>query len=186
MLSNLKKTQLTFAETLNIVQDVVDTCFDTDEDGNDIDFRPEVKQISLQSAFYENYIGLELTDNFEEDFAKFMAIDIDSCIFNKDQWYAICRAIDDKIEFRKQKMLQKTIKVTSVLDEEIIKLSDILGKTVETLPKSFDYSSIQPFIEKINSMKSLDEKKLVKAVANNNHSLKNKLFGHLKSKKAEK
>lgn len=192
----LKKTQLTLAETLRIVADAVDACFDTDENDNDIDFRPEMKNISLQCAFCEHYLELELSEDFDEAFATYMAVDIDEYIhnnptreedkFNIDQWYSICNAVSDKIDFRKQKMLQKNIKVTSILDEEIIKLSDVLAKTVAELPKTFDYSSIQPFVDKINSMSNIDEKKIVQAVVNNNHSLKNKFLGHLKKQKKTK
>jgi hypothetical protein len=61
-----------------------------------------------------------------------------------------------------------------------------LTTVVSELPKSFDYSSIQPFVDKINSMGKIDEKKIVEAALNKNHSLKNKLFGHMKPKKRSK
>lgn len=183
----LKKNQLTFSETLRIVQDAVDTCFDVDEEGNDVGFRPECKEVSLQCAFYEHYIGLELSDDFEEAFATYMSINIDEVSgFNRDQWYSIRNAVSEKIEFRKQKMLQKDIRVTSILDEEIIKFANILTEVVQKLPQGFDMKTVQPFMEKINSMGKIDEKKIVQAALKNNHNLKNRLFGHMKPKKKSK
>jgi len=183
----LKKTQLTFAETLRVVKDAVDASFETDENGNDIEFRPEIKEISLQCSFYENYIGLELSEDFDEAFATYMAVDIDDIEgFNRDQWYSIRNAVNDKIEFRKQKMLQKNIRVTSILDEEIIKFVNVLSEVVQKLPQGFDMKSVQPFMDKINSMSKIDEKKIVQAALNNNHSLKNRLFGYKKPKNKAK
>lgn len=135
----LKKTQLTFDEMACVVRDAVDACFKVDDDGNDIEFRPELKDVSLQCSFYENYIGLPLRGDFDEAFATYMAVDIDDCIFNKSQWYAIRNSINEKIEFRKQQMLNNKKSASDEMYSMITTLLATLNEKAEKLdPKKFE------------------------------------------------
>ena len=190
---NIIKNQLTFAESLQFVNGVIDSCFTQDEEGNDIDYSPASLQPLIQSTFVEMYTDYEFVEDFDVNFVEYMAFDIDSADYdvngiyiNKNQFNGMLKAINDGIEFRKQKMLQQNIRVTSILDEEIIKFANVLTEVVQNLPKNFDMKSVQPFMDKINSMGKIDEKKIVQAALNNNHSLKNRLFGHKKPNKKTK
>lgn len=144
----LKKTQVTFADTLRIVQDAVDACFDTDENGADVDFRPECKMASLQLAFCENYLGMEFGEDFDENFAKYMSVDINEYDTVLSQWYGIVHAVNDKIEFRKQKMLNQQNEVLTTLLTKLVKkeieVQDLQKKVLEQT-------------EKINSQYSKEE-----------------------------
>ena len=186
---NIIKNQLTFAESMQFVNGVINSVFTQDEEGNDTDYSPASLYPLIQSTFVEMYTDYVFTDNFDENFANYISLNIDGfCFdvnglaFNRNQYDGMLKAIEDGIEFRKQKMLQKNIKITSVLDEEIIKFANVLAEVVQQIPKGLDISSIQPFMDKINSMGTIDEKKLVKAVVNKNQSMKNRLFGHRKPK----
>ena len=186
---NLIKNQLTFSESLQFVNGIIDSVFTQDEEGNDIDYSPASLHPLIQSTFVEMYTDYIFVEEFEENFSNYMSLNIDDfCFdinglaFNRIQYDGMLKAIIDGIEFRKQKMLQKNIKVTSILDDEIIKFANILTEVVQQIPKGLDMSSIQPFMDKINSMGKIDEKRLVKAVVNKNQSMKNRLFGHRKPK----
>ena len=186
---NIIKNQLTFAESMQFVNGIIDSVFTQDEEGRDTDYSPASLYPLIQSTFVEMYTDYVFTDNFDENFANYISFNIDGfCFdvnglaFNRIQYDGMLKAIEDGIEFRKQKMLQKNIKITSVLDEEIIKFANVLTEVVLQIPKGLDMSSLQPFMDKINSMGKIDEKKLVKAVVNKNQSMKNRLFGHRKAK----
>jgi hypothetical protein len=147
----LKKTQLTFAETLRIVEDAVSACFEMDDEGNDIGFRPEIKDVSLQCAFYENYVDGKLSEDFDEAFATYMAIDIDGIYpnnkdFNYSQWIQICHAVSDGIEFRKQKMLNDK---KSSMDEAFDSLNTLLT-TLNEKAKELDTKKLEKIIKKLN------------------------------------
>ena len=182
---NIIKNQLTFEESLQFVNGVIDSVFTQDEEGNDIDYSPASLQPLIQSTLVEMYTDYVFVDDFDTNFAEYMSINIDNLMIgtiNTIQFDGMLKAINEGIEFRKQKMLQQNIKVTSILDEEIIKFANILTEVVQNLPKNFDMKSVQPFMDKINSMGKIDEKKIVEAALNKNHSLKNKLFGFLSKK----
>lgn len=182
---NIIKNQLTFTESLQFVNGVIDSCFTQDEEGNDIDYSPASLQPLIQSTFVEMFSDYTFVDDFDANFAEYMAIDIDDLIqdkkVNATQFYGMTRAINDGIEFRKQKMLQKNIRVASILDEEIIKFANVLTEVVQNLPKNLDFSSIQPALEKISKMANPDEKKVIEALVKN-ASKKNKLLGFLPKK----
>lgn len=190
---NIIKSQLTFAESMQFVNGIIDSVFTQDEKGNDIDYSPAALHPLIQSTFVEMYTDYTFVENFDENFAIYMSVNIDDfnyvtngLAFNRIQYNGMLKAIEDGIDFRKQKMLQKNIRVTSILDEEIIKFANVLTEVVQKLPQGLDMTSIQPFMDKINSMSNIDEKKLVKAVVNKNQSMKNRLFGHAKSKNNKK
>lgn len=151
----LKKTQLTFTETIRVVEDAVSACFEKDEKGNDIDFRPECKEFSLQCAFFENYIGQELSDDFDEAFATYMAVDIDKYLakdVNADQWYAIRKAVNDKIEYRKQKLL------SSISNAQSSTLTTLVSELVKKEIKNQDLQTkILEQTEKMNSQYTKEE-----------------------------
>lgn len=142
----LKKTQVTFAKMLEIVNDAVDACFDTDENGIDTDFRPECKKVSLQCAFCENYLQLELSEDFDEAFATYMAVGIDDYNINKDQWYSIIHAVNDKIEFRKQKLLNSQPKP---VDEMYLAITTLLS-TLNSKASELDVKKLDKVIKKLN------------------------------------
>lgn len=190
----INKDQLTFKESYTFINNVVNACFEQDENGNDIDYMPFAKQPSIQSNFCEYYTDMEFGDDFDKNFAEYIAVDIDSITssvyttdvkFNRTQYDGMLKAIEDGISYRKQKMLQKNIRVTSILDDEIIKFANVLTEVVQNLPKNFDFSSIQPALEKISKMANPDEKKVIEALVKEakKHRIKDGLRGHLKSKK---
>lgn len=145
-----KKTQLTFAETLRIVTDAVDACFVTDENGKDVDYMPECKDVSLQCAFYENYADGTLSDNFEEAFNTYMSVDIDELhinghSFNYGQWVSICKSVNEKIEYRKQRLLDSK----SAQSEMYTALNTLLS-TLNSKAKELDVKKLEKVINKLN------------------------------------
>lgn len=118
----LKKKTLTHLEMVRVVSDAVDICFITDENGNDVDFTPEYKIVSLKAAFAEKYLNLELPsgdDEFEEAYDIYMDIDVSDYYdkINLAQWYSIIDSVNGKVEYRKQLMLNKNNTISKLTEE---------------------------------------------------------------------
>jgi hypothetical protein len=176
---NIIKKELTFNEMLTFVNSVVDTCFTVDENGNDIDYSPTCKIPTLNATFCEYYTDIEflptsdeegnvIEDNFNKNFSLYMSVNIDYAVLdsgvNKVQWDAIKLAIDEQIEFRKQKMLQK--------DNEVSKLvTDLLKEQLENA--RLQKKAINDMVKMNSQYQKKDIDKIVKVIDHLNKNMKN-------------
>jgi hypothetical protein len=173
---NIIKNQLTFAETIQFVNSVVDSVFSQDENGNDIDYSPASLYPLIQATFAEYYTDLvflpttdedgnEIEGNFDKNFAEYIVIDIYSLEgFDHDQFNAIKRAINETIDFRKQKMLQK--------DNEVSKLvADLLKEQIEAT--KLQKKAINDMIKMNSQYQKKDIDKILKVVGQLNKNMKN-------------
>lgn len=146
------KGQLSFNEVINIVNDAVDACFKVDENGNDVDFRPECKKPCLQCSFFQTYTDMEFVEDFAENFDKYMALDINDLLtstniyFNKKQWDDLVQAVDEKVEFRKQKLINSQPKP---VDEAFDMLTTLLT-TLNNKAQEIDVKKIEKQLKKFN------------------------------------
>lgn len=131
----VKKTQLTINEVLEVVRDAVDVCFLVDDEGRDIDFTPEYKDLSLQAAFCEKYLDVELSEKFEEAYDVYMSVDTFDYYdaINSKQWISILKSVDKKVAFRKQQLLNKNNTVNKQVEELLQKQIEVQDLQKEIL-----------------------------------------------------
>jgi hypothetical protein len=182
---NIIKNQLTFAETIQFVNSVVDSVFTQDSEGNDIDYSPASLQPLINATFCEYYTdmvflptvdeeGNEIEGNFDKNFAEYMALDINLITFddngntfNNNQFNAILTAIKDAIDFRKQKMLQR--------DNDVSKLvKDLLKEQLETT--KLQKKAINDTLEMNKKFQKKDIDKIVRVIDHLNKNMKNPAY----------
>lgn len=91
------KRMLSLKEVIAMVEGVSETCFDQSTG----DYHPENKDFAIRHSIFKLYTDVELPDDVEQkyDFV-YKCDDLINAILeevNKQQFNAICRAIDDKI-----------------------------------------------------------------------------------------
>lgn len=147
---NIIKTQLTFAESMQFVNGVIDSVFVKDSDGNDIDYSPASLQPLIQSTFAELYTNMEFVEDFETNFAEYMTIDIEKYVeegkVNADQYIGMIKAIEDGISFRKQQMLNNKKSASDEMFNEITTLLSTLNDKASQL----DPKKLNKYLKKLN------------------------------------
>lgn len=147
----VKKKFLSLGEMTEVVNNAVDICFIKDDEGNDVDYVPEYKEVSLNAAFCEKYLGLELSEDFDEAYNVYMNVDIYGYLdeINKDQWRSIEIAISNKVEFRKAKLLQPKSELddmfktfNNLLETANSKLAELDVKTFEKIAKKLNVKEL--------------------------------------------
>lgn len=169
---NIIKNQLSFRETIQFVESVVSSVFTQDSEGIDIDYSPSSLHPLIQATFAEFYTdmkflptvdeeGNEIEGNFDKNFKEYMAIDIDTIdwdingnLFNRIQYIEMLNAIDETIDFRKQKMLQndsvsKYVKELLQTQIEVQKLQKKILQQNEKMSKQFTPDEIRAMNENI-------------------------------------
>jgi len=149
---NIIKDQLTFAESINFVDSIVDSCFEKDELGNDVGYSPSSLQPLIQSTFVEYYTDYEFVEDFDTNFAVYMSVKINESLsatngkfINMTQLNGMFKAINDGIEFRKQQMLNNK---KSAMDEAFESLSTLLS-TLNTKAEKLDPKKLNKIINNL-------------------------------------
>jgi hypothetical protein len=149
------KQSLTLLETLRFIDMVVDNCFTQDEKGNDIEYTPQYKYPALKEAIAIFYTDYEKTDDIVANYETYKSLNINTDFEGYEQFYEMTRAIDERIEFRKQKMLNSdnvvSKFVTDLLKEQIetVKLQKKVIQQAEKLNKQFTPEEIKAMNENI-------------------------------------
>lgn len=178
---NIIKTQLTFAESMKFVNGIIDGVFIQDEEGKDIDYSPATLLPLIQSTFVEMYTDYVFEEDFNANFAVYMAVDIDNLIVmnavNKTQYSAMLEAINEGVQFRKQKLIHNQ---KSSIDEMFDSLTTLLS-TLNTKASELDTKKLEKIIKKLNPQE------LVKAYEKSNigNSLRDKTIQDLAKKNKE-
>lgn len=183
---NIIKNQLTFKETIAFVDGVVNCVFDQDDEGNDIGYSPVDLQPLIQSTFAKSYTDIEFGDNFEENFEKYMGINIDSEIngcsnFNKSQYAGILKAIDEGISYRKQRLLdsqsaqsQMYSAITGLINTLNSKASELNMKSLEKQLSKLNVKELMKEYSKSNIGKDLRDK-AIQDLGKENKDLRNEI-----------
>ena len=160
----LKKSELTFKEAYEFVNNVVDACFIT-KDGIDVDYTPLNKIPSIQANFCELYTdieflqtedeeGKEIEGSFEKNFSTYMNVEInanglvtsDGSLLNYFQFKGLLEAIDEQIEFRKQKLIHNQ---KSSMDEMFEKATELL-EVLNVKAQELDTKKLEKIFKKLN------------------------------------
>lgn len=104
---NKNETMVSFEEFNVLVHSVVAQCFDID--GN---FTPGVRNTALKQVYALNFLKLDLNDDFEANYSKYAGIDLTT--IDNPQFCDLIAAVDENIEWRKAKLLNKNINVTTI------------------------------------------------------------------------
>jgi hypothetical protein len=169
------KNSLTLREMLQFVKRVVDNCFVQDEKGTDIEYTPAFKNIALKEAVAIFFTDYSPTDNFETNYELYKDLDYSLADVGGDNFAEILKAIDDEIDFRKQKMLQSDNSISKYITEllqlqiENQKLQKKVLQQTEKLNKQFSPAEIKTISENIGilnqNMKNAEvQKGLVEAI----------------------
>lgn len=152
---NINK-KLTLIETMMFISSVCDNCFEIAEDGTDVTYLPRFKDPAMCESIAIYYADdYSPTDDIEKNYAEYSTIDIDNLFANNDQFAGICKAINEEIDFRKEKLLRK-----SPLDE----LLGEITKVVSGLSSNFDMATIGEIAKKFSTLENIDEKSMVTAI----------------------
>lgn len=182
---NLIKSELTFGESIRFINSVCDSCFTTDENGNDIDYSSASKHPLIQATFCEYYTdmeflptedeeGNEIEGAFDKNFSSYMTVDInqnwhdvDYKVLNRQQLAGILSAIDEQIEFRKQKMLSQNNEVSKLV-------TDLLKENIENV--KLQKKATNEILEMNKKYQKKDIDKMVKVIDNINKNMKNPAY----------
>ena len=149
------KTELTYSEMATLVAEVVNNCFEQNEAGEDVNYIPAIKHPALCAAIVEYYYGFEYSKDPEANYKEYIRIDVDKHLMLVPAFAPILKAIEEEIDFRKQKLIHK-----SPLDE----LFGEITKIVKTMSGSLDISSLGEIAKKFSTIEKLDEKAIVAAI----------------------
>jgi len=184
------KSIISLSERVAMTTAISNSYFSPNDETGEIEYVPYYRLISEILSFVDYYVEGVSFDKIDRKYDLVSSNEIlvsafDTFKSGNTQFQDILSDVKDIVEFKKQQLLQKSINVTtvSVLDEPIINFINTLSSVVETLPKTMDLKSLQPFIDKVGQMKNLDETKLANAVVKANSKGIINFLGHLKAKK---
>ena len=125
------KNTIGLIPTMQLIKEVVEACFTTDDVTKITSYVPYYKELILKKCLIEYYTNLELPSNLKEIYEWFKTSDILDCLdnINPKQYSEIIISIDEMIEFRKQEIIAD--KSNDILIE--------LTNSVNTLTNSFGF-----------------------------------------------
>lgn len=160
------KERISFADSLNMIDEVYNTVFDVDVELGLITYLPELYDYAFRLAVAKYYYGYEMVDDLDENYKMAMDIKVDDDDLGIDfnQLFGIEKAINEKIEMRKALINSTNVSVNSKMDEIV--------------PAVVDFFNI--LSEKVSA---IDSKKLNKQL--NSLTVSNLVKAYLKTDKAK-
>ena len=171
MEQKLVKTQVTFGEYATFINNVVNTVFETDEDGS-MEYLPELYDIALKIEFAKNYLGyFDEGKEFDEIYNDCVGIIVENYMsynfqslenekINTKQYCAMTDAIHNKVEFIKQQILNSK---KDSLDELLQSITNFI-KNMESKFDGFDMSQLENLGQLGKKIEGLSDTKLVNAL----------------------
>ena len=114
---NIIKTHLTLTEMNEFINMVVEMCFLQDVEGKDIDYSPLWKDVTILNCFAEYYTDYKSSDDIEENYLTYKVLNPWKSKIDLAQFATMMVAIDEKVEYRKAKLLQTQTPLAGLLDE---------------------------------------------------------------------
>lgn len=158
---HIKKT-ISYPEMAQIVSEVSGVCFD--EHGN---YRPENLDFACRAGIVMHYSNLTVPTDGEKAYMLLYGTDAYETVVSKVnivQLSAIREAIEEKIEYLIE---TRTKQIASAIEEIRASVNEVVGKIRETADSigSFDAEQVKSFMNIITESGSLDEAKIVEALA---------------------
>ncbi len=147
------KERISFEETIQMINDVSNSVFDTDNDTNTTIYLPELYDYALGLSYAKYYGGYISENNSEHDYN--VAMDCLGEVQNtaNPQLIGIKNSINAKIELKKEEIIKANINIVSKFDELIAPIIKVLGIASEKAAK-IDTEGLNKHLKKF-SVKNL-------------------------------
>ena len=129
------KERISFEEAIQMINDVSNSVFDTDNDTNTTVYLPELYDYALSLSYAKYYGGYISENNSEHDYN--VAMDYLGEVQNtvNPQLISIKNSINAKIKLRKEEIVKSNINIVSKFDELIAPVIKVLGIVSEKAAK---------------------------------------------------
>ncbi len=149
------KERITFLETIQMINEVSDSVFDTDNETNNTSYIPELYDYAFGLAYAKYYGEYVSKGNSEDDYN--IALDCLEKIRNTSntQLIGIKNSINEKINLNKSKIIKSDINIVSKFDElakPIIEFIYIMSKKLS----SVDTEKLNEQLNKLNVKNLID------------------------------
>lgn len=149
------KNRLTFVESIEMINMVYDTVFEVDTDTGIITYMPELYDYIFRLAIAKYYGNYVITMDNNTDYEIAMNISVKELGIDKEQLNGIKKAIDEKIEMRKEEINKSNILVESKFDE-LIPIVESLIINVSNKINSLDENKINKLLDSFNVKKIVE------------------------------
>lgn len=153
---NIIKTHLTLEEMFQFVNNCVEICFLQDVDGKDIDYSPLWKDIAILNCFAEYYTDYKSSDDIEENYLTYKVLNPWKSKIDLAQFATMMVAIDEKVEYRKAKLLQTQAPLAWLLSE--------VTNIVKGLGDNFNLDAISDLTKMLGNIEGIDNEKMIKEI----------------------
>lgn len=153
---NITKNSLTFKESLDFINEVVDSYFDTDDNGELI-YMPFIGDIGLINAFLKYYTDYKFNDDVEKDYQFVCTISPYNYLkeINENQFLSLEDAIEKEVCL-KVKQLENT---RTDLISQLLKV--VIDKVNSIEIPNIDEDTLHKIVDMLNG--GFDENKIVEA-----------------------
>lgn len=150
---NITKTHLTLTEMSEFINMVVEMCFVQDVEGDDIDYSPIWKEITILNCFADYYTDYKATDDIEANYLIYKDLNPWKSNIDQEQFVSMIVAIDEMIEFRRDKLLQSQTPLAELIGE--------ITKIVKGLGDNFDMDAIGGLVDTLDDLGKIDVSNIV-------------------------
>ena len=153
---NITKNSLTFKESLDFINEVIDSYFDMDDNGELI-YMPFIGDIGLTNAFLKYYTDYKFNDDIEKDYQFVCTISPYNYLkeINENQFLSLEEAITKEVDL-KLKQLENT---RTDLISQLLKV--VIGKVNSIEIPNIDEDTLHKIVDMLNG--GFDENKIVEA-----------------------
>ncbi|MCI8806095.1 MAG: hypothetical protein HFE59_09490 [Clostridiales bacterium] len=173
------KERISFEETIQMINDVTGSVFDTDSETNTSIYLPELYDYALGLSYVKYYGGYIPDNSSDNDYN--IAINYLEEIKNTSnpQLISVKNAINEKIELKKAEIANSNINIVSRFDElakPVIELLDTISEKVnkidaEKLNKQLNKFNVKNLVDHYFNKRRFDEKMADKDDVKNNNTL---------------
>lgn len=151
---NIIKKSLTFDESLAFINEVVNSYFDEDENG-EITYMPYIGDIGFTNAFLKYYTDYKFLDDIESDYQFICSVNIYNHMkeINENQFFSLEEAIQKEVDLKVKRLeSEKTDLISQLLKVVIAKVNSI------EIP-NIDEDTLHKIVHMLDG--GIDENKLV-------------------------
>ena len=150
------KERISFEETIQMINDVSNSVFDTDSETNTTVYIPELYDYALGLSYAKYYGGYISENNSEYDYT--VAMDYLGEVQNtvNPQLVGIKNSINAKIELKKAEIIKSDINIISKFDELVKPFTELLNIVSEKIEK-IDTKGLNRQLRKFNVKNLIDQ-----------------------------
>ena len=149
------KERISFNETIQMINDIFNSVFDTDSETNITIYLPELYDYALGLAYAKYYGGYISEDNSDEDYNTAMDYLKEIQNTSNPQLIGIKKSVNEKIELKKAELTKSNINIVSKFDELAGPLVEFLNIVSEKVNK-IDTEKLNKQLKKISVKNLID------------------------------